>query len=174
MAKKKITTKEKKEKTVFVIMPFTRTNSRNKEQLTAFFENNIKSSIEKGKFSNRYIVSRSDNTFNITEKIIKDLYNADIVICDLSGPEANPNVMYELGIRLASSDKPVILIREAHPENRHIFDVGGFFAEPYDAYNYSTITKHLKTKIKSFEDGSEVYLSPVLKILEEEEPLTRV
>lgn len=156
---------------IFVIMPFSRTPTRNKAQLTAFFESHIKDPIEKARLKFRYRVRRSDDTFNITEQIIRDLYHADIVIADLSGKESNPNVMYELGIRLGLSDKPVILIREAHKDNKTIFDISGFFAHPYDPLNYQGLVKHLKDKLKAFEQGDEVYHSPVLSIVKQDIPI---
>lgn len=156
---------------IFVIMPFTSTPKRNKEQLTAFFRDHLKPAIERGRFSYKYTVTRSDDTFNITEKIITDVYNADIVICDLSGKESNPNVMYELGMRLALTHKPVILIREANEDNRTIFDIGGFFAHPYDPLTYAPLLDHIKSKIKKLEAGEETYRSPVLTLLEQDNPL---
>ncbi len=162
---------DKKAKVVFVIMPFNETPTRDKGQLTSYFENEIRKPIESGQYQFQYHVRRSDDTFNITEQIIKDLYAADIVICDLSGLNSNPNVMYELGIRLAFSNKPVILIREAHKDNKRIFDIGGFYAEPYDPLNYSALREHLSSKIKRFEKHEEVYHSPVLKIVAQDQPL---
>ena len=162
---------EKELRTIFVIMPFTKTPTRNKAQLTAFFDEHLKKSIEKGRFKFKYSVRRSDDTFNITENIITDVYNADIVICDLSGKESNPNVMYELGMRLALTHSPVILIREANKDNRSIFDIGGFFAHPYDPLNYTPLLAHIKSKIKKLETGEEAYKSPVLAILEQDSPL---
>ena len=155
----------KPEKVIFVIMPFTETPTRNKEQLSSFFEDIIKRPIESEEFKNKYKVRRSDETFNITEQIIKDLFAADIVIADLSGRQPNPNVMYELGVRLALTDKPVILMRENHPENRNVFDITGFYAHPYDPYKYPELQKHLIEKIRRFETGEEVYESPILKVI---------
>jgi hypothetical protein len=43
----------------------------------------------------------------ITDKVINDIYDADLVVADLS--ELNPNAFYELGIRHAAA-KPVIHI----------------------------------------------------------------
>jgi len=159
---------------VFVIMPFTSTLTRNSAQLTAFFNDHLKLPIENEVFTRMHRVNRSENAFNINAQIIKDLYAADIVICDLSGTHANPNVMYELGIRLSVSSKPVILIREAHKDNAPIFDIGGFFAEPYDPYNYAKLTAHVISKLHKFESGEEAYESPVLSILEQDQPLMRV
>lgn len=154
-------------------MPFTETPTRNATQLTAFYEDHLKRPIETAPLRVPHVVRRSEHTFNITEQIIKDLYTADVVICDLSGVAANPNVMYELGIRLAVSNKPVILIREAHKDNRPIFDIGGFYAEQYDPLNYSLITVHVLAKLASYAEQRERYESPVLKILAQDEPLIR-
>src|SRR5439155_14441568 len=54
----------------------------------------------------------------IQQTIINDLLNADIVIADLT--EHNPNVLFELGVRMAE-DKPVALIRAKG--TGQIFDV---------------------------------------------------
>lgn len=157
----------KASRTVFVIMPFRATPTRKRDDLTAFFDNNLKRCIEQcDDLPFRHIVKRSDDTFNITEQIIRDLYEADIVICDLSGHDANPNVMYELGVRLSVSSKPVILIREQHPKNRMIFDIGGFYAFEYNPHQYASLEAHLIDKIRRLEAGLDQYTSPVLKVLE--------
>ncbi|ENQ3081145.1 hypothetical protein [Bacillus multifaciens] len=66
------------------------------------------------------IVSNSDGEIDIIHKrIIQNLYNADIVICDISG--RNPNVMFELGMRL-TFDKPTIIIKDDVTD--FIFDTG--------------------------------------------------
>jgi hypothetical protein len=46
----KATQPTKESRVIFVIMPFTQTPTRNKIQLTAFFEDQIKSPIENGAF----------------------------------------------------------------------------------------------------------------------------
>jgi hypothetical protein len=55
------------------------------------------------------LVSNSDDVGIIHKRIIQNLYDNPIVICDVSGK--NPNVMFELGIRLAF-DKPTIIIKD--------------------------------------------------------------
>lgn len=66
------------------------------------------------------IVSNSDGEIDIIHKrIIQNLYNADIVICDISS--RNPNVMFELGMRL-TFDKPTIIIKDDVTD--FIFDTG--------------------------------------------------
>ncbi len=73
--------------------------------------------------------------------------------------------MYELGVRLALSHKPVILMRENHADNRNVFDITGFYAHSYDPYKYPDLQKHLIEKIRRFETGEEVYESPILKVI---------
>lgn len=55
------------------------------------------------------LVSNADEVTIIQKTIVQNLYNLPIVICDVS--EKNPNVMFELGLRLAF-DKPTIIIKD--------------------------------------------------------------
>lgn len=55
------------------------------------------------------LVSNSDDVGVIHKRIIQNLYDNPIVVCDVSGK--NPNVMFELGLRLAF-DKPTIIIKD--------------------------------------------------------------
>lgn len=155
--------------TVFVIMPFVRTPTRDAKALDRFFDVDIKQFIENdAALEEPHLVSRSDTAFEITKQIFRDLYDADVVICDLSGENANPNVMLELGIRLASSDKPTILIREDLPTNRRIFDVSGFHTfsyKPDDASYPRGLQEYVQKKLVAFASGSEPYESPILSAL---------
>lgn len=164
--------RKKEAKRVFVIMPFTESPTRGEEALTSFFLNNLKKTIEEAeKLANEYHVHRSADAFNITEQIISDLHAADIVIADLSGQPPNPNVMYELGVRLAISDEPVILIREEHEENKKVFDVGHFYIRPYNPLDYPELQEWLLDKVNRLETGEDPYESPVARIVEKERAL---
>ncbi len=55
------------------------------------------------------LVSKAEEVGIIQKRIIQNLYENPIVVCDVSGK--NPNVMFELGIRLAF-DKPTIIIKD--------------------------------------------------------------
>jgi len=158
---------------VFVIMPFTQTPTRNEAQLTSFFKKNIQEPIEHAgdRLANRYSVYRSGQAFNINAEIVKDLYRSDIVIADLSGPDPNPNVMYELGVRLAVSERPVILIREIHHQNKETFDIHGFYAFEYDPFDYGSLEDHLLAKLARFATGEETYDNPILTLIREQRAL---
>jgi hypothetical protein len=64
--------------------------------------------IEKAGFTPN-LVSNADDVGIIQKRIIQNLYDNPIVVCDVSGK--NPNVMFELGIRLAF-DKPTIIVKD--------------------------------------------------------------
>ncbi|MGR0183560.1 hypothetical protein [Azospirillum aestuarii] len=55
------------------------------------------------------LVSNSDDVGVIQKRIIQNLYDNPIVVCDVSGK--NANVMFELGMRLAF-DKPTIIVKD--------------------------------------------------------------
>lgn len=63
------------------------------------------------------MVSEASYTGVIQKRILQNLYSDPMVICDVSG--YNPNVMFELGIRL-TFDKPTIVIKDN--DTRFIFD----------------------------------------------------
>jgi hypothetical protein len=165
----------KPKKKIFVIMPFTRSPSRNEAELAEFFTEQLKRGIESSRgFKYKYEVSRSGEALRITEQIVSDLFRSELVICDLSGEYSNPNVMYELGIRLTCSSRPVILIREDHSANHSIFDIQGLHVHHYNPRAYSGLMGYIKKKIKAFETEEEVFRSPVLGVLEDEANFQRV
>lgn len=55
------------------------------------------------------LVSNANEVGIIQKRIIENLYDNPVVVCDVSG--RNPNVMFELGIRLAF-DKPTIIVKD--------------------------------------------------------------
>jgi len=55
------------------------------------------------------LVSNADDVGIIHKRIIQNLYENPVVVCDVSGK--NPNVMFELGMRLAF-DKPTIIVKD--------------------------------------------------------------
>jgi hypothetical protein len=55
------------------------------------------------------LVSNADDIGIIQKTIIQNIYDNPIIVCDVSGK--NPNVMFELGMRLAF-DKPTIIVKD--------------------------------------------------------------
>jgi hypothetical protein len=65
------------------------------------------------------LVSDADDVGVIQKRIVQNIYNSDVVVCDVSGK--NPNVMFELGMRLAF-DKPTVIVKDDKTD--YTFDTG--------------------------------------------------
>ncbi|OTQ19001.1 hypothetical protein B6D16_06495, partial [Gilliamella apicola] len=94
------------------------------------------------------IVSESNEVNIIHANIVRNLFEKDIIICDVSS--RNPNVMFELGLRIAF-DKPIVIIKDDATD--YCFDTGTIqhLSYPKDL-RYESIKKfkdELKIKIES-------------------------
>jgi len=91
----------------FVIMPFL---ERDAKHPLGFFSEVLRSLITPAAKASGFTVRTANRQGSdlIQSTIINDLIEADLVIADLT--EHNPNVMFELGVRMAE-DKPVVLIK---------------------------------------------------------------
>lgn len=104
------------------------------------------------------LVSDADDSGIIQKRIIQNLYKNEIVVCDVSAK--NPNVMFELGLRLAF-DKPTLIIKDDKTDYSFDTSVIEHISYPRDL-RFTKILKFketLKTKIqntytKSKEDKS--------------------
>ena len=72
------------------------------------------------------LVSDADDVGVIQKRIVQNIYNSDVIICDVSGK--NPNVMFELGMRLAF-DKPTVIVKDDRTD--YSFDTGVIEHIPY-------------------------------------------
>jgi hypothetical protein len=79
----------------------------------------ISDAVEAAGFSAN-LVSDARDVGVIHERIVQNLYDNPIVVCDVSG--RNANVMFELGMRLAF-DKPAIIIKD--DMTKYSFDTSG-------------------------------------------------
>jgi hypothetical protein len=105
------------DRTAFVILPFT---ERNKERPEGFFMELLTKLITPAANTAGFAVKTAEGQGSdvIQSTIIRQLLEAQLVIADLT--DHNPNVLFELGIRIAR-DLPIALIRaEGTPR---IFDV---------------------------------------------------
>lgn len=90
-----------------VIMPISTIDGCN-EQHWSDMREILESAIGDAGFEAR-LVSDADEVGIIQKRIIQNVYDDPIVVCDVSGK--NPNVMFELGMRLAF-DKPTIIVKD--------------------------------------------------------------
>ena len=97
------------------------------------------------------IVSDSFETEIIQSRIIQNLYNNPVVVCDVSG--LNPNVMFELGIRITFK-KPVIIV--ADDRTKLPFDTSviehQFYPESFHFHKVNEFIDGLSDKIKRMAD----------------------
>ena len=101
----------------FVVMPFV---ERHDSHSKGFFQEVLRTLITPAARDAGFNVRTANRTGSdvIQSTIINDLLAADLVIADLS--EHNPNVLFELGIRMAK-EKPVALIKASG--TGRLFDV---------------------------------------------------
>jgi hypothetical protein len=90
-----------------VIMPISALDGCS-EQHWADVREIVESAISNAGFEPR-LVSDADEVGIIQKRIIQNVYDDPVVVCDVSGK--NPNVMFELGMRLAF-DKPTIIVKD--------------------------------------------------------------
>jgi hypothetical protein len=107
----------KKGPVAFVIMPF---QERDNSHPEGFFQEVLRSLLTPAASGAGFTVRTANRQGSdlIQSTIIRDLMDADLVIADLT--EHNPNVLFELGVRIAK-EKPVVLVK-AEGTGR-IFDV---------------------------------------------------
>lgn len=119
-------TEEETKPRCFVIMPISDTHGYESGHFGRVYEHVLKPAIIQA----GYQPVRADDavkTDYIVVGIIRQIVEADVVLCDYSA--RNPNVMYELGIRHAFN-KPVVLIKDRKTEK--IFDIQGLRYTEYD------------------------------------------
>lgn len=85
------------------------------------------------------LVSEADDVGVIQKRIVQNLYDCPVIVCDISG--RNANVMFELGMRLAF-DKPTIIIKD----DRTPFS---FDTSPVEHVNYPRDLRY--TKVEEFQ-----------------------
>jgi hypothetical protein len=111
----------------FVIMPFTERDDRH---LTGFFEEVVVNLFTPAATAAGFEVQTAKRPGSdvIQATIVNDLLKADIVLADLT--EHNPNVLFELGLRIMA-DKPIVLVRAKG--TGPIFDIDNMLrVEEYD------------------------------------------
>jgi len=92
------------------------------------------------------VVSATGRDDIIHDSIVTNIYHNEIVVCDVSS--RNPNVMLELGLRLASKLPIVIIFDE---QGNYPFDIGTIRYLPYRKdmryYDIEEFKKQLTTKL---------------------------
>jgi hypothetical protein len=149
-----------KQRLSFVLMPFSR-------EFKNQWEMAIKPAIEEVGLT----AWKGDEVRLGTNIIIRDvtrsIYNAIIIIADISG--RNPNVMYELGLAHAAKKNVIMLTQH---EEEVPFDVRHVRFLKYDPLELTDLKNALINRIKntlSMKEGERPDLFPELKVMSESE-----
>ena len=134
---------------IFVIMPFSDEFFESYEMLKRKFDDDYE-------FSN---AGDEDNQQNILADIIKPIYDADIVLADLTG--LNPNVMYELGVAHTFCKKTIVITRD--DLNQLPFDLKQYRAKDYTTHfvKFDELISYLDKNFRGAIDGSVIFSNPV-------------
>lgn len=114
-----------KEKKCGIIMPISATDKYDAEHWKCVLKI-LKSAIEKVGIFKPLPVWENENADIIQSTIINNILDCDIVVCDMSS--TNPNVMYELGLRMAVK-KPIVLVKD--DDTNPPFDINSIRFEEY-------------------------------------------
>lgn len=139
---------------VFVIMPFSEDFFESYEMIKQHFEEGFE-------FSH---AGEEDNQQNILADIVPPIYNADIVLADLTG--LNPNVMYELGIAHSLNKKTVVITRD--DLSKLPFDLKQYRAKGYSTHfkQFFDLITYLEKQFTGATDGSVIFSNPVIDFLD--------
>lgn len=140
-------------KKVFVIMPF-------QDQFFEVYET-LKIQFQEGfDFSN---ANDEGNPQNILKDVIQPIYEADIIIADLTG--LNPNVMYELGLAHSFNKKTVVITQD--DLNDLPFDLKQYRAKDYSIHfkKFAELVEYLKRTLEGAIDNSVSFSNPVKDFL---------
>lgn len=146
----------------FVIMPISTPNSYSDDHFNKVYRYIIKPAVDKAGFV-PVRVDEDGICDSIINKILKNLTECEMAICDLSS--RNPNVMYELGIRQAFGKK-VVLIQDEKTDK--IFDVSGINTIFYNSNRvYEDVVSsqdEISTAIKDTFENGDISLLSLAKI----------
>lgn len=133
---------------VFVITPFNEDFLALYDELKGIFE-------EKFDFTN---AGDLDNQQNILQDIIEGIYQADVIIADLTG--LNANVFYELGLAHAMNKKVIIITQDL---GELPFDIKSYRANEYSMQfnKLAQLVEELKKLLIGAIDGNIKYGNPV-------------
>ena len=136
-------------KKVFVIMPFADEFFDVYEMLKKEFQDDFE-------FSN---AGDEDNQTNILADIIQPIFEADIILADLTG--LNPNVLYELGVAHAFNKKTIIITQDEL--SKLPFDLKSYRTKDYSTHfrKFADLIEYLSKNLNGAISGEVIFSNPV-------------
>ena len=141
-------------KKAFVIMPF-------QDQFFEVYEMLKMHFVDSFEFSN---AADEGNQQNILKDIVQPIYEADVVIADLTG--LNPNVMYELGLAHSFNKKTITITQD--DLSTLPFDLKQYRAKDYSTHfkKFAELLEYLSANLNGAIDNSVIYGNPVKDFLD--------
>lgn len=104
------------------------------------------------------------NQQNILQDIIQPIYEADMIIADLTG--LNPNVMYELGLAHSFNKKTIIITKDDIAKLP--FDLKQYRVKDYDTHfiKFDELIDFLNSTLAGAADGTVLFSNPVKDFFE--------
>ncbi len=139
--KNQLSTTLQNKKTCGLIMPISAIGEYNEEHWQEVKEC-LEDTIKELGFEVRMV---SDNDLNllIPSNIVQTLFQDDIIICDISA--ANPNVMFELGLRIGFNKSYILIFDE---KQKIPFDINTIFCLKYPSTLNKIQMKEFEKKLK--------------------------
>ena len=133
----------------FMIMPFNDNFFEVFEMLRREFESDFE-------FSH---AGEEGNQQNILKDIIQPIYDADVIIADLTG--LNPNVLYELGVAHTFNKKTIIITQDDLASLP--FDLKSYRAKSYTTHfkKFAELVEDMKRNLDGVISGDVVFSNPV-------------
>ncbi len=140
---------------VFMIMPFQDQFFEVYEMLKQKFE-------ECFEFSN---AAEEGNQQNILKDIIQPIYEADVIIADLTG--LNPNVLYELGVAHTFNKKTIVITQDDLASLP--FDLKQYRARDYTTHfkKFAELIEYMRENLDGAVSGNVVFSNPIKDFLKD-------
>jgi hypothetical protein len=148
-------------KVCFFVTPIGHSNSPERKRA-----DNIKRYILNEVFAGKFKVIRADELpqpGSITHQVIKMLYDADLVVADLTG--ANPNVVYELAVRHSFNKISIHLIDKAEQIPFDLKDERTVVFDLSDPDSLNECKQEIAKIIKEMSRKKFEYSSPIFRVL---------
>ena len=148
-------------KSCFFVSPIGHSNSPERKRA-----DNIKKYILNGVLAGKFKVVRADELpqpGSITHQVIKLLYDADLVVADLTG--MNPNVIYELAVRHSFNKISIHLIDKAEQIPFDLKDERTIVFDLSDPDLINDCKQELAEIVKEINRKKFEYSSPIFRVL---------
>jgi hypothetical protein len=151
----------------FVIMKFGEKDTQEFQRQKSIYQNIIKPAVEESGLSYRCL--RADEIIrpgSIIKDIVKTLWEADVVIADLT--DQNPNVFYELGVRHAIRGRTIMITQSMADIPFDLRNYRVIQYSPNSPEGFRQVTQNIRKNLTQLSEDEKLVNSPVMDSLPKE------